>query len=247
MRRFIIAVQFLTLFPIKKDLELREGELAGSMAFYPLAGALQGALLVAVWYALSPVLPPTVVAGLMVLLLALTNGGLHLDGFADTVDGLAGGRTPEERLRIMRDSSTGAIGAAFVFLLLLLKFLSVLEVPGGLKPQALFLFPVAGRWAMVPLAALSDYARKEGLGASFSRLNPSILIISTTIAAALVFIAAGLMFVAILAVLGITAYILSWFFAKRLGGVTGDVFGFHSEISEVVFLIAFLGLANGAG
>ena len=129
MERFFIALQFLTVFRVKKNIEVTGDGLASSMAYFPLVGALQGLLLAAVYSLISGtgLLQDSVAVAIVLLVLVLTNGALHLDGFADTVDGIAGGKTPEERLRIMRDSSVGAVGVVFLVLLLLIKYLP----PGG--------------------------------------------------------------------------------------------------------------------
>lgn len=245
MKRFILAFQFLTVFPISSSAEVGAGDLAGSMAYYPLVGAFQGALLTGAYALFSVFFPVSITAALVITLLALTNGGLHLDGFADTVDGLAGGGSPEERMRIMRDSSTGAIGAVFVVLVLLLKYLAVSELPHDVRLQAVFLFPVAGRWAMVPMACWAPYARKEGgLGESFAANSYSTLIVSTLVIAALMVYFLGPLSLVILAALGVLVFLLTVFFKKKIGGVTGDVFGFQSEVAEVFFLLAVIAAAS---
>ncbi len=245
MKRLILAFQFLTVFPIKKDMEPAPEDLSGSMAWFPVVGAAQGLILVAADYVLSGLLPSGIVAGALVLVLVLTNGGLHLDGFADTVDGLAGGKTKEERLAIMRDSSSGAIGVAFLIMLILLKYLAIDSLPQDAKRQALFVFPVAGRWAMAPMAYASSYARPGGgIGAAFTDIRGATLITATVITAALSTLALGLFSLILLVGLWAVAWGFTRFFKNRLGGVTGDVFGFQSEVAEVLFLIMFLGLTN---
>lgn len=241
MKRAILALQFLTVFSVKKDLQFNKGELKGAMAFFPLAGAVQGLILAAAEYAFSSFFSAGISAALIVLILALTNGALHLDGFADTVDGLAGGRSPEDRLRIMRDSAIGAVGVVFLVLILLLKYLAIKELPDGVKYAAIFLFPVAGRWAMVPMACWSGYARKEdGLGNAFTGNSYRALFIATAITAAFSFFLLGAYSLVILAGLAAVVYLFTVFFKNRLGGVTGDVFGFQNECAEVIFLLMIL-------
>jgi adenosylcobinamide-GDP ribazoletransferase len=212
------------------------------MAFFPLVGALQGVILLTADYLLLQVLPLSVTSALLLIILLLTNGGLHLDGFVDTVDGLAGGASPEERLRLMRDSQTGAIGVVFVVALLLLKFLCIEGVPTEARGVAVFLFPIAGRWVMVPMASWADYARKEeGLGKAFAGCDNVTLLTATAITAILLAFLLGLGGLFILGILALLTYAITSFFKLRLGGVTGDVFGFHSEVSEIFFLILLLG------
>ena len=92
----------------------------------------------------------------------MITGGLHLDGLADTVDGLGGGKTPEERRLIMKDSRVGAFGVLSLILVLLLKFAFFLAAGEQGWRTEFILFPMLSRWGMVFLAYLSDYARPEG-------------------------------------------------------------------------------------
>jgi len=244
MNGFFLALQFLTVFRVKKDISFESFELGRSMSFFPVIGALQGLVLLFAWHLLSTLLPGSVVTAALVLLLVLTNGGLHVDGFADTVDGLAGGKTPEDRLRIMKDSSTGAIGVVFVVLIILLKFLALEEMPFEVKAASLVAFPMAGRWAMVPLASFLPCARPTGLGAAFAGCGRGPLLAATAMTSAAMVLLFGVLALAILAALGIIIYLSSRFFRRKVGGVTGDVFGFHSEAAEVVFLLLLLAMTN---
>lgn len=241
MKRFILAFQFLTIIPIRTNGEVKRSDLSGSMAYFPFVGAFQGGLLFGLsrLLSLNNALPDFLVAGVLLFALAVTNGGLHLDGFADTVDGLAGGRTPEDRLRIMKDSSTGAVGMVFLIFIILLKYLALLGSLGVAGGAFVFLFPVAGRWAMVPLASLAPYARKEGgLGEAFTGGKPGVLAASTLIAFSISYAAGGVSALAPLFLLAFAAFVSSVFFRARLGGVTGDVLGFQSEVSEALYLLS---------
>jgi len=242
MKRLIIASQFLTIFPVKRDLIGPDPrDLAASMAWFPVVGALLGAGLAALHAGFSTFLPASVVSALLLLALAISSGGLHLDGFSDTVDGIAGGRTPEDRLRIMKDSAVGAAGAAFLIFLILIKYLCLNEIPDTFKATAIFLLPVAGRWAMVVLARISRYARPEGgLGSAFAGNKTNTLIAATIIAGGIFFALLGLAGLAALLIIGAAVYASSLFFRGKLGGVTGDVFGFTCETSELSLLILLL-------
>ncbi len=242
MKSFFLAFQLLTIFPIRFIGRVEPYELGKSTRFFPLIGAIQGLILVLSNIILLKFLPYNVVDGLLLVILILTNGGFHLDGFADTIDGIAGGGTKEERLKIMRDSQIGAIGVVALILLILIKFLAINNIPFESKNVMLFLFPVFGRWAIVPMAYLSKYAREgEGVGRVFAeytdRKEVIIATVDTIILSAvflgwssLIYISALMFFV----------YIATLFFKKKVGGITGDVFGFQSEAAEVLFLIMVL-------
>lgn len=238
MKRFFIAIRFLTVLPLRGNAEPSPEELRDSMRFFPLVGALQGAILVLADLILSRIFTAGIESALLLTLLFFTNNGLHLDGFADTVDGLAGGKTKEERLRIMRDSVIGAIGVCAVILLVLVKYSCIESLSPEIKRAALFLFPVIGRWIMVPMAAWGKYAREEGgLGMSFSsNTNETFFIASVITLPPLVWFF-GIKGIIIFLTLLIVARALTNFFVKKLGGVTGDVFGFQSEAGEALFLL----------
>lgn len=242
MKKFLLALQLLTIIPVKIKGSAGERELGRSTAFFPLVGAVQGIILVGANLLFSKFLPHDIASALTLIVLILTNGGFHLDGFADTIDGLAGGSTKEERLNIMKDSRIGAIGVVAIVLLLLLKFLCINALASHLAPPssyALFLLPIIGRWSMVPMAYWGDYARPDGgLGKAFAEYTGLkelllatglMLIFSVMLLSWHGLVYAGVLFIA--------AYFMTLFFKKKLGGVTGDVLGFQSEVSEVIFLI----------
>lgn len=239
MKSFLLALQFLTVIPIRPFDKVNSQELGRSTAFFPVVGAIQGLTLVGVDWSLSMVLPQDVVNGLLIIALVLTNGGLHLDGLADTIDGLAGGNTREERLRIMRDSQIGAIGVVAICLVLMLKLLALINLPQGLRGAIIFLFPVIGRWVMVPMAYWSPYAREgEGVGKTFAEYTTrKELAIATGVLVPFCSILLGWTGLVYIVMLSFITYLMTVFFKKRLNGITGDVLGFQSELGEVIFLI----------
>ncbi|MDH4101432.1 MAG: adenosylcobinamide-GDP ribazoletransferase [Nitrospirota bacterium] len=245
MNSVFIAIQLLTRFNLKKVVTLDRASIAASMAWFPVAGAVQGAVLVLSHLFFSLFLPAPLVSGLLVAALFLSNGGLHLDGFADTVDSLAGGSTPERRLEIMKDSSVGAIGAAGLVIILLLKFCAIYALlthaPDQARFAGLFLFPIVGRWGMVPVACSLKYARPEGgLGGAFEKNSIRVFLISTFITGVALSGLLGPWALTTLGVVWLFSVGASDFFERRLGGFTGDVLGFVSELAEVIFLISLV-------
>ncbi|HHT9154873.1 MAG TPA: adenosylcobinamide-GDP ribazoletransferase, partial [Candidatus Tripitaka sp. YC43] len=162
------------------------------MVVYPLVGLIIGLCLVLVYYPLAVGLPPAPADALIILFYVFLTGGLHVDGLADSLDGLLGGWDRQSRLDIMKDSCIGSFGTIgivgdmglrFVFLQDLPDFLpdvslwSPLTVSmdytsdavNGLHREALekgivlLTMVVVGRWAQTLAAAISPYAR-EGTG-----------------------------------------------------------------------------------
>lgn len=182
--------------------------------------------------------PSAAAAALLLALTVFLTRGLHLDGLADTVDGLGGGGTAEARLAIMKDSRLGAFGAVSLVLVLLLKYSFFLVLFDQGREQCLSLFPLISRWGLVLLAGLAPYARPGGgLGKAMTEgANPGLLAGATISALVLSFLAAGYPGVISLGLAGLVVWGLSRYFRRRLGGVTGDVYGAANEILETLVL-----------
>src|SRR5262249_4187310 len=124
----LLAVEFLTVARVRRFRLVSPAELARSQAFYPLVGLALGGALPAVDRLLAGALPPLTRSALQVALLAAVTRGLHLDGLADSFDGLLGGRDRGQRLEIMRDPRIGSFGATALALVLLLKWSALAEL-----------------------------------------------------------------------------------------------------------------------
>lgn len=136
MKGFLRALQFLTIIRISKDLDITEEKLGNSMACFPLVGLFLGLILVGVRTVLDAVLPASLADILVIVTLVIVAGHFHLDGFADTVDGLAGGKDREKILAIMRDSRIGSFAVTGLALLLLLKIFAFMGVPAEVKNKS---------------------------------------------------------------------------------------------------------------
>jgi len=245
MRLYFIALQFLTIIPLPFSVRCEDRDLGRSMAFFPLAGLTLGALLVGVNYLLSAVLPRGVVDLLLVTILAVLTGVLHLDGLADVCDGLAARGGRERFLAVMKDSRTGAAGAVGLVLLLLLKYQALLHLPLEVKQQALFCFPLLARFSQVQMTAGALKARCDGLGSTFiagAGWRQLLIATATTLLVAVLFFGVQGLW------LFVAAYLLTWgiktWFHRRIGGITGDVIGFASELNEVLCLLVILTLSG---
>ena len=247
LRELRLAVSFLTRIPVGRLPDVSAPQLGRSMAFFPLVGLFLGALLMAGDAGLAQFLPRPVVDALLLAILVLASGALHLDGFADLCDGVGGGRDRETALRIMKDSCIGVFGAVGLILLLLLKFLALTSLPAGVKPAALLLMPVAGRWAPVLLAVTVPYLRgPEGTGSAFAAhagLRELLFSSLTFLAMAVIlFRLEGAVLCASLALAGIGFGAWS---KCRLGGVTGDVLGAAVELLELLTLLLVVAMVKG--
>lgn len=239
MKGFLTALQFLTIIRFWNDADEAEDRFGVSMAFFPLVGMVIGLFLVAVWWLSSLVFPPAVADVLAVIALVVVTGGLHLDGFADTMDGLAGGEDRERVLAIMKDSRIGSFAVIGLILILLVKVVALTEVHPSVKTNALLIVPVLGRWATVQLAALCPYARSgDGTARAFVGFTGKLEYVVASLITALIVV--GLFFLkgaAILAIAAVVTFGIGIFFNRRIGGVTGDVMGAACELVEAVTLL----------
>jgi adenosylcobinamide-GDP ribazoletransferase len=217
---------------------------ARALPWFPAVGLLlgTGALLVA--GAVTAAGWPAGGGAAAVLWLVLATGGLHLDGLADTVDGLCGGGPAARALAIMKDSRIGAMGAAAVALALLFKAAALARLAELGAWSWLPLPGLMSRFAMAQLVCTQPYARPEGgtaapffAGARAVRPAPAALaallmglaLAGATGAAALLLTMAG------------TAWLGRWW-RRRLGGITGDTLGCACEATETA-LLALLAVA----
>src|SRR3990170_7219965 len=167
IKNFIHAIQFLTIFTVSKKDKVTEGDLARSMAYFPLVGFLLGVILVYTDKAFSYALPHTIGNALLVLISILLTRALHIDGLADTLDGIMGGTDRESRLRIMKDSRLGTAGALGIFFLLLMKYLCLNNLFNDDKTELLLIAPMLSRWSQALMVFRANYVREQGMGQAF--------------------------------------------------------------------------------
>lgn len=238
IKSFLIALQFLTVVPIKVS-RVNSKELAGSAAFFPLVGLLLAMLLIGINNALSSLTVLRLSQDIiLVVALVFLTGGLHLDGLSDTSDALLSRKPKEEMLNIMRDSHAGVMGVLSVTSVLLLKISFLYSINPLLKPAAILLMCVLGRWAMAFSMYLSPYARETGKAKDFIEgMNLRVIIFSSLIAficSAFIWQFKGL---SVLIVTGVFVWLGSKYLQKKLGGITGDTIGAVNELTEVLVLL----------
>ena len=241
LRTFLFAWQFLTAIPLSRSThDAKPEELAASMSWYPLVGCLLGVLLVGADLFLAQIFSSQVTSLVLMLLLIGITRGLHQDGLADMVDGLAGGRTAQARLAIMRDGRIGAIGATGLFLSLGLRYAGLNTLPAGEHIALLIGMPVVGRWAMVMGAFHATYARSEGgLAQPFlAHLSWQHLCVATVTAGLVLTLLLGPWAALGSLLIGAALIRLStlWFH-RMFGGITGDLLGATNEVAEILFIV----------
>ena len=238
MRGLLIAFTFLTRLPLPAPKDVSDQEFKRSQHHYPLVGLVLGSLLWIVGRWGRYYYPASVVGALLLVVEIALTGGIHLDGFMDSMDGLLSARTPERMLEIMKDSRVGAHAVISLAALLLLKY----SLLAALKPAdlgILLILPMISRWAFLIGILGFPYARKEGLGQGFHEAS-HWLVFSLEGLAILLFSGWFLGPAGLAATLAAAAFALlfSWRIAKLLGGLTGDIYGATIELAELFSLLA---------
>ena len=253
---FLVATQFLTRLPMPALRDFQPLWLTGSARYFPLVGALIGAINVAVWWLCSRWFPPAVSMGLMMAASILVTGAFHEDGFADTCDGFGGGTTPERVLLIMKDSRIGAYGAIGIAMMLGLKWATLVALPGAAIPLLVVGAHAISRWCAIGLIWDLAYVRPESDGKSkplADSLSGPDWVLSGVIGAAalapIVFVSdialsgpIGRALLAALVAAVLTAGAAGVYFKRRIGGYTGDCLGAAQQLSELAFLLAALAM-----
>lgn len=238
----MIALQFLTRFPVRLPSLPTAQDNGRSLLWYPLVGALIGLVLLLVhWLLMSAAL--LLQAAIILSLWVWISGALHLDGLADSADAWVGGHGDRDRtLAIMKDPACGPIGVVALVLVLLLKFAALVSLLENQAWLALLLAPWIGRLLLPALLISTPYARSGGLGAELAAhapasLKPALLGHALVIAllALLAWGPAGL-----LPLFGVVLFTFYWrrVIIRRLGGTTGDTAGGLLEMAEALLLVA---------
>lgn len=245
MGYLILAVRFLTIVPVPGREATGSGTLGRAAWWFPAVGVALGGSLVAADHVLAFLFPPLLKSILVIGLWKVLTGGIHLDGLADVLDGLAGADA-ERRLAIMRDSRIGVFGAAGLVLCFLVSASALAAVPAGRHPAVLLLAPAVGRLAPLLIGPLFPPATPgHGAGADFLEgLSPWAAPVSAAglwgLAAVLLGPWGGFLLSLVLASVLLWAMLV----ASRLGGLTGDALGSSVEIGELAALCAAAALIH---
>jgi len=214
-----------------------------------VVGLIIGLILVGLNWLFGLILPSAVVSALLIVSLVVITGVLHLDGFADTCDGIAGHKATEDRWRVMHDSRVGGFSIVGIVLLLLVKYVSLNSIPLPLMMTTLVLMPVISRWATVYAIFAYPYAKPSGLGKAFKQgTSWPRFTMATLITLAVAIGLAQLIGLAIMLLIWVMTVVMAAYLKSKFSGLTGDTYGAINEVAEVgvlilVTLLARLGLA----
>jgi adenosylcobinamide-GDP ribazoletransferase len=227
------------VYPLRATDTWTPETLGSSMVYYPLVGLFIGIALWILSLVLNTLFPLPVANVLLLGALAVMTGGLHLDGLADTLDGLSGGYNREETLNIFRDPHVGTMAVVGVVLILMLQYASLNTLPDDAMLPTLVLMSTLSRFSMVQLARFSPYARPGGgLGEPFVRgIRREHFAIALLLTLGIALLFSGMRGLMIWLLVSLATYGYLTYFRKRLNGITGDVLGASNEINQTLVLI----------
>lgn len=237
------ALVFLTRIPVPWTIADVEARLPRSTPWFPVVGALVGAVGALAWWAAHALWGPLPAAIAAVAATVLVTGAFHEDGLADTFDGLGGSPERAPALAIMKDSRLGTYGAIALVLVLVTRIV-VLLMLGAAAPAALVGAHALSRFSSLPLIRWLPYARDDsGTGKPFAggvtARGLAAAVAFTAVLTALLWGAAAV--VAWLAGAAIVLLLAAWF-RRRLGGITGDTLGAANQFTELAALLALAAL-----
>jgi len=233
--KFLSAIGFLTIIPIPSRAVSNEG---GQVLYFPLAGFVIGCLLYGLDQLLSLAPYPEVRVVGDVLFLAVISGALHLDGLADTADGVFSHRPREQILQIMKDSRIGVMGVLTLLFCILLKLAGVAGVIHSESLIWLILAPALGRTAQVMgLVFVNHVPSERTLAEQFYQRGRYSLLAFCPLPFAVIFYVDWILAIASLILFIFLLVSLLLFFKNKIGGITGDTLGAATEIMETAFLL----------
>ena len=241
----LTAFGFFTRIPIPYKFAFSQEYLNKCNRYLPLVGYVVGGISALVFYLFALIFPHSIAVLLSMSTSILLTGAFHEDGFADVCDAFGGGWTKEKILTIMKDSRVGAYGAIGIFMLLLLKFTVLNEIPSEYIVKAIIIGHVISRlmavWTMHSLSYVrEDESSKSKPVTKALQIKDLIIAFSTALISLVLFTDYRIIFILLPA---FTAKKwLEIYFRKWIGGYTGDCLGSIQQVTEVVVYLCMIAL-----
>ncbi|MFW2488245.1 adenosylcobinamide-GDP ribazoletransferase [Clostridium chromiireducens] len=239
---FIMSLSMFTVLPTPY-VEWDDEGVKNMMKFYPVVGLIVGAIWSIIYYLMDISNVSIILKSIVVMMVPfIVTGMLHLDGFMDVCDAILSRRDREEKLRILKDSRTGAFSVISLVMLFFLQFggmHSILEK--NVQFYILILIPIVSR-SSVAYFLLSRVTIKEStLGTYFkkgtNKIDRIIMVISVIIMLVISFFVLniyGLLMTGLI-IIGVTWSVEKC--RKEFGGISGDVAGFALVVGEVIGIL----------
>lgn len=237
MKTFILSLQFMTRIPININLDVKREDFQATVKFFPIVGLIIGALEALIYFIALNFISVSAASYITVLTHVIVTGGIHIDGFSDTLDGIFSGRNKDRILEIMKDSRVGTFGALGIALLIIGKIILIMNLKTPII--AILIAPIISRTMNIFLMYNQKYARAtEGMGDMFiGVLTKNNYYICLILGIALT--------LTILKLKGLFIFICCIFFTilfrnyikSKIDGITGDILGASDELNELLIYL----------
>ena len=238
IRSLRAAVSFLTVLPVA-NADGSPGERLGR-AYFPAIGALIGLAAGVAYVVTAGLTAPLLGAAVAVAVLAVMTGALHLDGLADSIDGLMAHADAARRLEVMRDPRLGSYGVTAIAVVLLLEVAAISSMSPVRALAGLVIAGALSRLATLGIITFVPYVRQAGLGVAAwdERRRGLDLVVGAATAAAVCLLdwKRALVAIPLVALVGVTLAVVA---RRRVGGATGDVCGAAAELCQLAVLLVF--------
>lgn len=246
--RLIIGT--LSILPVQAPHYVTAATVRGAVVLAPIVGALVALIVAIPAWLLGRDLPPLVAAALCVAAVAFLTRAIHLDGLADTADGLGANRDRDGTLAVMRRSDIGPFGVVTLVLVLLIQVVALAACfEAGIGAPVLAIALVLSRASLARLCTHPP-ARHDGLGAGFAGSTSDRDVLVTVLLSLLLCLpvylasgetATGQFVVMVQVLLHPLAVVPGWWLTRgalrRIGGLTGDIYGGVIELAFTSSLV----------
>ncbi|WP_296099815.1 adenosylcobinamide-GDP ribazoletransferase [Dialister sp.] len=244
MNSFLVGLQFMTRIHISNNTIWKDEEFGKSVVWFPVYGWILGAFMCLIYYLLKPLDVPYLTAFLIVIGELFLSGGTLADGLMDSSDGLFSGRSRERSLEIMKDSLIGSFGMLSIIIFINLYTLSLGSTDALLYP-VLIAAPTLGRLNLVISICEYPYARPYGMGKAFATYRGEHAVAGAVVLALLPALYFGFTYLILAGAAVLLGLYLNRWIVRKIGGTTGDTYGFVNQITEMVLALLFLLITRG--
>ena len=244
MNAFLVGLQFLTRIHISNRTVWNDEEFGKSVSYFPMIGWIIGVFLCLLYFLMEPLGVPLLTGFLLVVGELFLTGGTLADGLMDSSDGLFSGRSKERCLEIMKDSLIGSFGMLSILIYVLLTTLCLGSIDTSLY-MVLIAMPTLGRFNLVISICEYPYARPYGMGKSFAAYRSPWAVEVAAVTALLPALYFGFTYLLLAGFAILLGLYLNHWVVGKIGGTTGDTYGFVNQITEASIALLFVILTRG--
>ena len=243
INQIVLLIQFMTRLYVPLKVEYSEEKLAKGIKYFPLIGYFIGLIIFVIVNILNKYVDNKYIISLLIILLELKLVGLiHVDGLADSFDGLFSYRDKDKILEIMKDSRVGTNGVVILIFYYLAKLILIAEIISHGDMRCLIVYPIIARMSTSVNAGFGVYARDKGMSTGIIGMNKAkdgiFSMILTLILTILVYYNSGMLKGIAMLIIGILfIFYFRQVVYKKIDGITGDTMGASLEMTGLIVLL----------